>query len=171
MHLLVREAASLVPPQQPPPPQQPSPPPQQQQQQQQQPVILDLGERVTCELYCRCLALAHAQPSGCFAALLRLGDDARAGKERNALSAQQLCSAVVDGAVMSSAVVSAMDTSAPPASPTRRAQMTSTTSARAPSVVDGAVMSSAVVSAMDTSARAPSVVRPRDPPPTGCSQQ
>ena len=156
VHLLVREATSLVPP-----------PPQQQQQQ----VILDLGERVTCELYCRCLALAHAQPSGCLAALLRLGDDARAGKERNALSAQQLCSAVVDGAVMSSAVVSAMDTSAPPASPTRRAQMTSTTSARAPSVVDGAVMSSAVVSAMDTSARAPSVVRPRDPPPTGCSQQ
>ena len=124
VHLLVREATSLVPP-----------PPQQQQQQ----VILDMGERVTCELYCRCLALAHAQPSGCLAALLRLGDDARAGKERNALSAQQLSSAVVSSAVQSSAVVSAKDTSAPP---TRRAQM----------VANSAVVNSAAVSAKDTSA-------------------
>ena len=231
VHLLVREATSLVPP----------PPPQQQQQ-----VILDMGERVTCELYCRCLALAHAQPSGCLAALLRLGDDARAGKERNALSAQQLSSAVVSSAVQSSAVVSAKDTSA---SPTRRAQMVAAAFRRIDTNGDGHLSRAEVIVACRTdaevrallglpqhirqedgtreafervfqrfdvddskgieldefmrvfadegrikslealdamlaqpeltetsasstsSARAPSVVRPRDPPSVGCSQQ
>jgi Ca2+-binding EF-hand superfamily protein len=141
VHLLVREAASLVPQQQP-------------QQQQQQQVILDMGERATCELYCRCLALAHAQPSGCLTALLRLGDDARAGKERNALSAQQLSSAVVNRAVVSSAVVSsaavsAKDTSA---SPTRRAQMVAAAFRRIDTNGDGHLSRAEVIIACRTDA-------------------
>ncbi|KOO52952.1 hypothetical protein Ctob_015688 [Chrysochromulina tobinii] len=208
-----------------------------------------MGERATCELYCRCLALAHAQPSGCLTALLRLGDDARAGKERNALSAQQLSSAVVNRAVVSSAVVSsaavsAKDTSA---SPTRRAQMVAAAFRRIDTNGDGHLSRAEVIIACRTdaevrallglpqhirqedgtreafervfqrfdvddskgiemdefmrvfadegrikslealdamlaqpeltsasstsSARAPSVVRPRDPPSIGCSQQ
>jgi hypothetical protein len=143
-------------------------------------VILDMGERATCELYCRCLALAHAQPSGCLTALLRLGDDARAGKERNALSAQQLSSAVVNRAVVNSAVVSSAAVSAKDisASPTRRAQMVAAAFRRIDTNGDGHLSRAEVIIACRTDAEVRALLlgrlaaackcSPRRPPlPTG----